>query len=270
MLKNINEKVLVQGDSHHSFHAQAAGLLGITLDMRETAQTHDELYARLRAREYHQAVVATVNSSTGRIRGSYDHILRGDLAVINKVDLPIIHHLYAPEGAQLEDILYIHTQEPAYLQCSTTLQKYFPNAEWIPETDTALSAQIVSGLNDLEHAAITPKSAGDSAGLVCLKEDIQDMRNNTTTFLLVSHSPQPVDSANTSTVFAKISLKKPHTYQELQKRLNTLGVRASLLHPSDMLESIFIAEIVLAGHSFEWRMIKDALGDLCEIKSLSY
>ncbi|HSX00061.1 MAG TPA: prephenate dehydratase domain-containing protein [Patescibacteria group bacterium] len=235
---------LVQGHPEHSFHALAADQLGLPgQNYRTGSETHHQLYEALRTQEHGAAVVAIVNTRSGRVATSYPHLLEGDITVTGKVNLQIEHDLYAPDGATRETVRYIHTQAPAYEQCKETIAAEYPHAQWVEEADTARSAYMVSDFSSPEHAAISPASAGIDAGLVRLHKGIQDDHTNTTSFFQVGvgeHAVVPEDA--NITVFALHS-ESPDIYGQAEQILKEIGLEVALLHPDDATEASLIVEV---------------------------
>ncbi len=270
MIPDDNSKVMVQGDPRYSFHAQAAEKFGVAFDRRESVATFEELYMRLRTGAHSWAVVAVVNSTIGRIQGSYEQILKGDFMVVGKVDLGIDFYLYGHPGATFEDLRYLHTQEPAYLQCTNSIRRSMPKAIWVPEYDTAASAQIVRGLGDLKHAAIVPQAAGEAAGLSCIRAKIQDIENNTTTFLAITSRSQAEPEDNVRVVFAVLTFEATGGYDVTRESLARIDVRLQTLHPTDADELTFIGEMEGGGsRKLNRDRIQGALLGLCQVLFLN-
>ncbi len=259
--------VLIQGN-HHSFHAQAAVKLGLTLDACLPIDTHTELYEALEGPVHETAVVAVVNSSIGRIRGSYEHILSGRQTITGRVDLPISFNIYAKPGARLEDIEVVHTQSHAYNQCQKTLRQRIPEARWQEEQDTAGSAFIVRDQDNLAHAAICPKSAGEAAGLVCLLSNIQDSEDNHTTFYQISSSKQAAVPETANIAVAIFTGAAPGQYLAAEQQLTSeTGIVMRPLHHSEATAQHLIVELPATDHA---ETISRAQDVLTEFGALQY
>lgn len=254
----------VQGHPLHSFHAQAADELGLSLDDRIGLATHGQLYDALRSQTNGAAVVAVANTRSGRVDTSYSQLLKGDLVVTGRVDLQIQHHLFGPKGTQKEDVRVIHTQEPAYDQCRSTIAREYPNATWKPEDDTARSAYLVAKLNDPTHAAISPHAAGIAAGLVCLHSGgVQDSEHNTTSFFQIGRGEHAVVPEDADVTVVALRSDTPGIYDAARRVIGDLGLQSWTLHPEDASASSLIVEVGVNYHNELSRDVELALRDIC-------
>jgi|GEM_PF-3129363 len=255
---------LVQGHPQHSFHAQAADKLGLRLDDRVGLATHDELYSALRSQEHAAAVVAIVNTQSGRVDSSYPHLLQGGLTVTERVDLRIQHHLLGLKGVQKEAVRVIHTQKPAYDQCKDTIARECPNAVWKSEDDTARSAYLVAELNDPYHAAISPHTAGIAAGLVSLRSGgVQDSAHNTTSFFQVGIGEHAIVPENADITVVALHSDTPGIYDMAKRVVGAMGLHLSTLHPKDASASSLIVEVGANYHDVLSVDATTALNGIC-------
>lgn len=96
--------------------------------------------------------------------------------------------LLAQKGAKVTDLTDVHSHVHALPQC----RKVIKDLGLKPHihADTAGAAKEVSEMNDKTQAAIASHLAGEMYGLDILMEGIQDVKDNTTRFLILSREPQ--------------------------------------------------------------------------------
>jgi prephenate dehydratase len=139
---------------------------------------------------------------------------------------------------------------------------------WVPETDTALSAEIVRRLADPTHAAITPHAAGRAAGLVCIADGLQDNPDNTTTFFRVQHGPHPVAPQEGDLTLALLRSEQPGVYYEACERLAAVGRGLMTLHNSDIAMPSLLVEIAPGANDHQVPSVQDILRDVCDVTVL--
>ncbi len=231
----------------YSFHDQAAALLGVPEEQRQSVDTHPNLYKLFKDRTDALAVVAFVNTTKGPVEGSYERIAAGIGTVIGKVDLDIVLPLYGIPGATLDDIGYVHTQKHALDQVRKILEDWWGDdyeKYWVSEDDTALSAISVREQLDISHAAITPHPAGRAAGLKLLHPNMRDnLDRNVTSFYLLGkgrYSKVPEDA----TVMVGALRRVGDDYPSIERLERTVGHGTiRLVHESDVKSDLLIVEM---------------------------
>ena len=99
--------------------------------------------------------------------------------------IKIDNSLLGVPGAGLSDIKTVYSHPQALMQCSEYLEN---NRQWnkISLKNTAVSAKKVKDDNDISKAAIASHISADIYGLEVLDECIQNNKNNSTRFIIVS------------------------------------------------------------------------------------
>ena len=150
------------------------------------------------------ALIPMENSTAGRVEEIYRLLPKMKLYIIEEHFEPVNHCLLALPEVALEDIKSVSSHPQALAQCKNHIEKY--NLDAIAKFDTAGSAEELLSLQDKSHAAIASSLAAKIYNLNILKEGFQDLKNNTTRFLVVSkqHSIPRFESSNhyiTSIIF---------------------------------------------------------------------
>ncbi len=130
------------------------------------------------------AVIPIENSNAGRVADVHFLLSEIPLQIIGEHFLGINHQLLGLPSATISDIKYAISHPQALSQCSKFLQHN--NIKPISYSDTALSCQKIKEKQDKSYAAIASQAAADMYGLKNLSSNIENSKNNTTRFLIIS------------------------------------------------------------------------------------
>jgi prephenate dehydratase len=130
------------------------------------------------------AMIPMENSTAGRVEEIYRLIPKMKLYIIDEYFEPVNHCLLALKGTKLEDVKSVSSHPQALAQCKNHIEEL--NLEAIAKFDTAGSAEALLKMQDKTHSAIASSLAAKIYNLDILKELFQDLKNNTTRFLVVS------------------------------------------------------------------------------------
>ena len=147
-------------------------------------KTFEEMFENVRDGKADVAIVPIENSRAGRVADTQRLIPESNLKIIGEYFLKVKHCLLALPGANLEDILRIHSHEQAIAQCRNNIIKQ--NKDMIVAADTAGSAKMISEMGQKEEAAIASDLAAETYNLKVLISDFQDADHNVTRFLIMS------------------------------------------------------------------------------------
>lgn len=129
------------------------------------------------------AVVPVENSTAGSIVDTYDLLWERCVRITGEVYLPVRHALMALPGVPLERLRRVVSHPQALAQCRRFLERL--GLEPVPEWDTAGSARLVAERGWTDTGALAPPSAASIHGLSILAEAAEDVRRNTTRFLVI-------------------------------------------------------------------------------------
>lgn len=130
------------------------------------------------------AVIPIENSNAGRVADVHFLLSQTPLHIIGEHFLRIRHQLIGLPNSSLEDIKKAFSHPQALAQCSCFLHQN--NITPIAQSDTAISCQILTTIQDKSTAAIASSAAAEIYGLKVLSSDIENAVNNTTRFLIMS------------------------------------------------------------------------------------
>jgi prephenate dehydratase len=162
----------------------------------------EEVFAAVATGRVSHGILPVENSIGGSIHRNYDLLLEHDLPIIGEVELPVVHNLLALPGSGLADIRRVFSHPQALAQCERFLRT-LPGVEIVASYDTAGSAQIIRDQGLRDTAAVASRRAAEFFGLDILREGIQDYDHNVTRFIVISRRPEPLATADKTTlVFA--------------------------------------------------------------------
>ena len=159
-------------------------------------RTFESAMEQVSASECHLAMIPIENSVAGRVADIH-YLLGGyDLKIYSEHFQEINHQLMVKPGASLDTIKNVRSHSMAIGQCHAAIKKY--NLDVIIMADTAGSAKFISEQGTIEDSAIASTLAADTYGLDIVDTNIQDMKNNTTRFLIMSKDLQQERNENLS------------------------------------------------------------------------
>mgnify|MGYP006222381825 FL=1 len=159
-------------------------------------RTFESAMEQVNASECHLAMIPIENSVAGRVADIH-YLLGGyDLKIYSEHFQEINHQLMVKPGASLDTIKNVRSHSMAIGQCNAAIKKY--NLDVIIMADTAGSAKFISEQGTMEDSAIASTLAADTYGLDIVDTNIQDMKNNTTRFLIMSKEFQQERNENLS------------------------------------------------------------------------
>ena len=159
-------------------------------------RTFESAMEQVNASECHLAMIPIENSVAGRVADIH-YLLGGyDLKIYSEHFQEINHQLMVKPGASLDTIKNVRSHSMAIGQCHAAIKKY--NLDVIIMADTAGSAKFISEQGTMEDSAIASTLAADTYGLDIVDTNIQDMKNNTTRFLIMSKELQQERNGNLS------------------------------------------------------------------------
>ena len=161
-----------------------------------SCRTFESAMEQVNASDCDLAMIPIENSVAGRVADIH-YLLGGyDLKIYSEHFQEINHQLMAKPGASLDTIKNVRSHSMAIGQCNAAIKKY--NLDVIIMADTAGSAKFISEYGTTEDSAIASTLAADIYGLDIIDTNIQDMKNNTTRFLIMSKELQQERNKNLS------------------------------------------------------------------------
>jgi len=147
-------------------------------------------------------LVPVENSTEGVISHTLDMFIDSSLKVCGEVEIRVHHHL-AMRSQNVSAIRHIYSHQQSFAQCRRWLDQNFPGIERIPVSSNAEAARL-AGIED-DAAAICGLPAVEIFGLKICYENIEDLSDNTTRFVIIGS--QEVGPSGNDTTSLLISTK---------------------------------------------------------------
>jgi len=153
--------------------------------------TFEEAFEAVQSGDCQLGMIPVENSIAGRVADVHHLLPSSGLKIIGERFKPIHFQLMANPGTKLEDVTTVLSMPFALGQCRKTLKRLNPNLKSEATGDTAASAKLLAERPDPTKAALAPALAAEIYGLDILARDVEDERNNTTRFLIMTAETDP-------------------------------------------------------------------------------
>ncbi len=139
------------------------------------------------------------NSTGGGVIETLDALIESNIKIRAEVLMTIHHNLLA--NCSLENVQKIYSKPEVFTQCRNWLSATFKEAKTISVASTARAAQMAA--DEPDAAAIGSKIAAEIYGLKIVCENIEDIANNITRFLVLSREDaRPTGEDKTAILFS--------------------------------------------------------------------
>ena len=147
--------------------------------------------------EVDKAVVPLENSIEGTVSMTLDYLYQTpEIKIEAEAVMPIAHHLMIhPSQENDAEIEKIYSHPQALAQSFHFLNQKYPEVTKQDFTSTAAAAKRVSENPDRKIAAVANKFAAELYGLKIINDNIHDVEENHTRFIVISKSEESFDSA---------------------------------------------------------------------------
>jgi prephenate dehydratase len=151
-------------------------------------ETFEEAFRTVEEGGADLAMIPVDNTLAGRVADVHHLLPAKNLFIIGEHFQPISMCLLGLKGSKVEELTDVHSHVHALPQCRKVIKELGLKPH--VHADTAGAAEEVSRMDDKTQAAIASRLAGELYGLDVLKEGIQDAKDNTTRFLILSREMQ--------------------------------------------------------------------------------
>lgn len=248
MLKKENVRVVYQGVEGAYSHGAALSYFGEETEMFHV-KTWEEAMEAVEEERADYAVIPIENSSAGAVTDNFDLLLRHNNVIAAEIFLPVSHCLLGLPGTLTEEIKRVYSHPQALMQCAGYLNAH---KEWqkVSVENTAVAARKILADQDKTQAAVASRTAGQLYGLSELASPINDNRENTTRFLILTREKIYQKDAK------KVSLcfELPHKSGSLYNMLGNFiynGVNMTMIESRP-----------IPGRNWEYRFFVDIEGNL--------
>lgn len=160
------------------------------------------------------AVLPIENSSAGIVSENYDLLVEYDNYIVGEQVLRVNHALLGVEGAKESDIKSIYSHKQSLMQCSEFLEQH---KEWekFSLNNNAVAAKKVKEDGIKSQAAIASAKNAEIYGLKVLRNSIQNNKNNSTRFIIVTGKKIYLKDAKRISICFEINHKSGALYHAL-------------------------------------------------------
>ncbi|MEC9375006.1 MAG: prephenate dehydratase [Pseudomonadota bacterium] len=201
-------------------------------------------------------VVPIENSTEGTVNNTLDMFISSPLKICGEIELRIHQHLLTTtQNLKMVERVYSHPQSIA--QCRIWLKDNLPNAEQIAVASNGQAAQLAA--NQQNSAAIAGDAASEVYELSKLAENIEDQSDNTTRFLIISHStPEPSGNDRTSLLLSTVDTEDSGALYRILKPLADSKVNMTRIEsrPSKKRKWHYVFFIDIDGHANDSNVAK--------------
>lgn len=141
-------------------------------------------------------LVPIENSTGGGVIETLDALIDSDVQICSEVLMAIHHNLLA--NCSMEEIERIYSKPEVFVQCRNWLSATFEDAKTIPVASSAKAAQMAS--SEVKSAAIGSTIAAELYGLGIVCENIEDITNNITRFLIIARDDSRATSEDKTAI----------------------------------------------------------------------
>ena len=144
----------------------------------------EDVFKAVESGEIEYGILPIENSSTGGIGTVEDLLNQYNLYIVGEECIRINQNLVGIKGATVDDIKDVYSHPQGFEQSTKFFDKH-KDYNLIPYSNTAISAKLVSDLNDKSKAAIASERAAKLYDLNIIKKDVNDLKNNYTRFIVI-------------------------------------------------------------------------------------
>lgn len=160
------------------------------------------------------AVLPIENSTAGAVSAVYDLLVEFENYIVAEVVIPISHVLCGLPDSSIDGLRRIYSHPQGLMQCERFFSEH-GNIEQISVANTAQAAEKVWDEHDLTQGAICSAYAAKRNGLAVLKEQVNDAKNNSTRFIIVTNQKVFLEDAKKISICLEVPHESGSLYQIL-------------------------------------------------------
>lgn len=177
-------KIAIQGERGAYSEQAARAYFGDDIELI-LCENFTKLCHQIDSGQADNAMLPVENSTAGSVIPAYDALIASNCKVIGETSIAIHHCLLANQNIKLEQITEARSHPQALAQSDNFLKSH--QIKPVVFYDTAGSAKALSDNPNQHQAAIASSLAADIYGLTILANNIEDLDNNQTRFLVLSN-----------------------------------------------------------------------------------
>ena len=197
------------------------------------------------------AVLPIENSTAGIVSEIYDMLVEFENYIVGEQIIKIEHCLMAVPGTRMEDIQRVYSHPQSLMQSAGYLREH-PKWQQISMNNNAFAARKVADEQDKSQAAIASAYAAETYGLEILEKGVNDLKNNSTRFIIVTNQKIFKKNARKVSICFEVAHESGSLYHMLSHFIyNNLNMNKIESRP-------------LEGRNWEYRFFIDFDGNLAD------
>jgi prephenate dehydratase len=238
-----------------SFSEKAAKRWNDKAELRYYDDIFDTVDA-LQGNEVDYSIVPIENSLEGSVTLTLDLLMERQLKIAGELIVQVRHCLLSK--GKRADIKILMSIPQALSQCKKYIKKNFRNIEVRSTLSTSQAAKLASESKHI--AAIASRESARIYGLEILDEDIQDMNENFTRFIVIGKAKPHATGNDKTSIIVYLEKNRPGALYEILGEFAKRGIDLTKIEsrPTKKVLGDYLFYIDLKGH-IEDRIIKDTL-----------
>jgi chorismate mutase/prephenate dehydratase len=197
----LPEKIAYLGPEGTFTHQAAESRFG-AMSNYLSLNSIEAVFKELEASRAKFGVVPIENSRDGVVGETLDLLSKSSVKIVAELYMPI-HISFATKADSLKKIKRIYSKDKGFGECREFLNEYdLMNIEHIPVESTAKAAILAS--EDEASAAICSHIAAKLYGLPVMFENIEDVHDNATRFVILSDFKNAISGDDKTSILAKL------------------------------------------------------------------
>ena len=197
----LPERIAYLGPEGSFTHQAAESRFGAMSEYLSLGSIH-AVFKTLESGRAKFGVVPIENSRDGVVGETLDLLAKSPVKIVAELYMPI-HMAFATKAEHLSQIKRVYSKDKGFGQCREFLQEHgLDTVELIPVESTAKAAILAS--EDRSAAAICSHIAAKLYGVPTMFENIEDLHNNTTRFVILSDFKNGVSGEDKTSIFVRL------------------------------------------------------------------
>ena len=197
----LPERIAYLGPEGSFTHQAAESRFGAMSEYLSLGSIH-AVFKTLESGRAKFGVVPIENSRDGVVGETLDLLAKSPVKIVAELYMPI-HMAFATKAEHLSGIKRVYSKDKGFGQCREFLQEHsLDTVELIPVESTAKAAILAA--QDPEAAAICSHIAAKLYGVPTMFENIEDVHNNTTRFVILSDFKNGASGEDKTSLFVRL------------------------------------------------------------------
>jgi chorismate mutase/prephenate dehydratase len=197
----LPERIAYLGPEGSFTHQAAESRFGAMSEYLSLGSIH-AVFKTLESGRAKFGVVPIENSRDGVVGETLDLVAKSPVKIVSELYMPI-HMAFATKAEHLSQINRVYSKDKGFGQCREFLQEHgLDTVELIPVESTAKAAILAS--EDPSAAAICSHIAAKLYGVPTMFENIEDLHNNTTRFVILSDFKNGASGQDKTSIFVRL------------------------------------------------------------------